>query len=167
VDLHSTEIPAIIQLVTFFYPWSLLVNDYLLPFPDMLTDSVAISDPFHLLRRSRDRLIRTTLSMGLGHGGSLCSIERVQQIGFLSPIVFLQSRVSKMHDSLPLGLFSPRTLTVILRDNLQTEFMLAPSCLLTVVLTLSTMSRRLRVDLLDPVYIAPSKFATPSIPLFP
>jgi hypothetical protein len=54
-----------------------------------------------------------------------------------------------MHDSLPLELFSTRTLALILRDNLQTEFMLVPWCLLAAELTLSTMSTRIRVDLLE------------------
>jgi hypothetical protein len=63
--------------------------------------------------------------------------------------MFLQSRVNKMHDSLHLEQFSPRTLTVILRDNLQTEFMLAPWCVLAAALTLSTISTRTRVDLLE------------------
>jgi hypothetical protein len=133
----------------FFRSWSLHVNDRLLLFPDMLIDSVIISDPLHLLKRICYRLIRTTLLMGLEHEELLFSIKRFQPIGFLSPIVFLQSRVSKMHDSLPLELFSPETLTVILRDHLQTEFMLAPWCLLTAALTLSTISTRTPVDLLE------------------
>jgi hypothetical protein len=115
----------------------------------MLIDAVVISDPLPLLKRICDQLIRTPLSMGLGHKELLFSIEGIQQTGFLSPIVFLQSRVSKMHDSLPLELFSPRTLAVILRDNLQTEYMLAPWCLLTVALTLSSINTRTRVDLLE------------------
>jgi hypothetical protein len=64
--------------------------------------------------------------MGLGHEELLFPIKRIQQAGFLSPIMFLQSRVSKVHDSLPLELISPSALTVILWDNLQTEFVLAP-----------------------------------------
>jgi hypothetical protein len=94
-----------------FHSWSLRVNDRLLLFPDMLIDFVVISDPFHLLKRIRHRLTRTTLSMGLGHEKLLFSIERIQQTGFLSPIVFLQSQVSKMHDSLPLELFSLQDLS--------------------------------------------------------
>jgi hypothetical protein len=72
----------------FFRSWSLHVNDRLLLFPDMLIDSIAISYPLHLLKAVRYRLIRTTLSMGLGHEELLFSIERIQQTRFLSPILF-------------------------------------------------------------------------------
>jgi hypothetical protein len=41
----------------FFPLWSLHVNDRLLLFPDMLIDSVIISDSLHLLKRIRFRLM--------------------------------------------------------------------------------------------------------------
>jgi hypothetical protein len=125
------------------------VNNRFLLFPDTLIDPIVISDPLHLLKRIRSRLIRTPLLMGLGHEELLFSIERIQQTGLLSPIAFVQSLVSKMHDPLPLELLSPRTLAVILRDNLQTELVLAPWCLLTAALTLLAISMRTRVDLLE------------------
>jgi hypothetical protein len=48
------------------------------------------------------------------------SIDRIREGNFLSPIVFHDSRESMMHDSLPLELFSPKTLSYILYpDNIQ------------------------------------------------
>jgi hypothetical protein len=72
----------------FFCSWSLHVNDRLLLFPDMLIDSVVISDSLHLLKRIYYGLIRTTLSMGLGHKELVFSIERVHQTGFCHQLCF-------------------------------------------------------------------------------
>jgi hypothetical protein len=73
---------------SFFRSWSLHVNDRLLLFRDMLIDSVVISDPLHLLKRIRYRLIRTTLLTGLGHEELLFSIERIQQTYFCHQLYF-------------------------------------------------------------------------------
>jgi hypothetical protein len=54
----------------------------------MLIDSGVISDLLHLLKGIPYRLIRTTLSMGLGHEELSFSIERIQQTGFVTNWAF-------------------------------------------------------------------------------
>jgi hypothetical protein len=108
-----------------------------------------ISDPLHLLKRIRYRWASKNFSMRLGHERVFFSTDRIRKVGFLSLIVFLESQASKMHDSLPVQLFSPMTFSIILPDNMHPEFAMTPWCLLTAALTLPGISTRTRGDLLE------------------
>jgi hypothetical protein len=70
---------------------------------------------------------------------------------FLSPIIFHDSRESKMHDSLPPELLSPKTLSYILcpDNHLSGVIMIVPWCLLVTALTLLEISTQTRSELLD------------------
>jgi hypothetical protein len=129
--------------------WIRRMSDRSDSIPDMPVRPVVICDPLHLLKRIRYRWVTSTFSIGFGTERVLFSTRRIKNAGFLSPIVFLQSRVSKMHDALPVQLFSPLTLSLIFRDNLSSEFIMAPWCLLTAGLTLSGISTRTRIELLE------------------
>jgi hypothetical protein len=72
-----------------------------------------ISDPLHLLKRIRCRWVSRNFSTGLGQERVFFSTDRIRKVGFLSPIVFLESQASKMHDSFPIHLFFPLTFLVI------------------------------------------------------
>jgi hypothetical protein len=72
----------------------------------------------------------------------------IKDVNILSPIVFHNSRETKMHDSLPLELFSLKTLDYILHNPIAGETMIVPWCLLVLALTLPELSTRARLDLL-------------------
>jgi hypothetical protein len=60
------------------------------------------------------------------------------------------SKVSKMHDSLPFELFSPKTLSHIFfpSNHVVGEIMIVLWCLLVSALTLSGISMQTRIELL-------------------
>jgi hypothetical protein len=107
-----------------------------------------ICDPKHLEKRLRYRLVSAEFSIGFGDDRISFSLARIQGADFLAPIVFDNSRITKMHDSLPLQLFSPVTFSWILETE-GLELVLAPWCLLTAVLTMPEFNTRTRCDFLE------------------
>jgi hypothetical protein len=90
-----------------------------------------------------------TLSIASTHQKVHFSLDDIRGAGIHPPLVFINSRVSKMHDSIPLQLFSPNTLSLILQCGMANQLLMMPWCLLTSSLTLPTLSTRTRADLLE------------------
>jgi hypothetical protein len=63
-----------------------------------------LCDPKHLEKRVRYRLVCGEFWVGIGTGpvDILFSLERIEKSGVLPPIVFDKSRITKMHDVLPI-----------------------------------------------------------------
>jgi hypothetical protein len=79
-------------------------------------------------------------------------LSKIQQAGFLSDIVFDNSKITKMHDAFPHYLFSPMTLTFILSRECTPELVFSPWCLLTAALILVGFNTKTRCDLLETGY---------------
>jgi hypothetical protein len=108
-----------------------------------------ICDPKHLCKRLRYRFVSARFSIGFGDQPPiLFSLDRIQTAGFLAPVVFDNSRITKMYDSLPLQLFSPVTFMWILAHP-GPELVLTPWCLLTAALTVPAFTTKTRCDLLE------------------
>jgi hypothetical protein len=128
------------------------MRDNMPSFPLLIRDPghpPIISNPLHLLKRIRCRWVSRNLSMGSGQELVFFSTDRIRKVGFLSPVVFLESQASQMHDTLPIQLFSPLIFSILLRNNICPEFAMTPWRLLTGALTLSGISTRTRVDPLE------------------
>jgi hypothetical protein len=110
---------------------------------------LVICDPLHLLKRIRYRFVRDDFSVICPEDGFSFTLAAIAQADFLSPVVFTNSRESKMHDSLPLELFSARTLVYLLENEVVGETMMIPWCLLVVVLTFRDLTTRQRIELLE------------------
>jgi hypothetical protein len=66
-----------------------------------------ICDHKHLVKRIRYRFMSSSqFSIGFGTEERFFSLSRIQQAGFLPDIVFDNSQITKIHDLLPLYLFS-------------------------------------------------------------
>jgi hypothetical protein len=114
-----------------------------------IPDCAAICDPLDLLKRIRYRWVLGALSIGVGPDDpTTFSLENIQGWRILSPVVFLNSHITKMHDSLPLRLFSPATFKQVLERGPSPEHVLAPWCLLVTALTLVDITVTTRIDLL-------------------
>jgi hypothetical protein len=78
------------------------------------TDHLVSGDPLHIKKRIRYRWVGFTFRMGYGSEENISfSLERIQMTQILSPTVFSNAACIKMHDSLPLRLFSPLILAMI------------------------------------------------------
>jgi hypothetical protein len=101
------------------------------------------------MKRIRYRWVCFTFSTSFGSEEDIMlSLESIQSVGILLPAVVLTILITKMHDSLPLQLFSRLTLATIVERGLGTEIVIAPWCLLRAALTLPDISTSTRVDLL-------------------
>jgi hypothetical protein len=109
-----------------------------------------ISDPLHLLKRVR-YLWATAVTFCIASRAVkiVFNLDNVQHANIVSPLVFVNSPVSKMHDSLPLQLFSPRVLARILTYCIERELLMVPWGLLVWALAIPRLSRASRTDLLE------------------
>jgi hypothetical protein len=131
-------------------PVVLTPNMNTIAFPDQVLDGLyaIICDPNHLEKRLRYRFVSACFSIGFGTECIIFSLDAIEAAGFLAPVVFDNSRITKMHDSLPLQLFSPVTFNWILHHP-GPELVLAPWCLMTAALTLPEFNTKTRCDLLE------------------
>jgi hypothetical protein len=67
---------------------------------------VVISDPLHLLKRIRYRLLSADFRIGVNGHERDFAISAIQIMAQIPQVIFDNSRMTKMHDSLPLHLFS-------------------------------------------------------------
>jgi hypothetical protein len=109
---------------------------------------LVICDPLHLLKRIRYRLLKISKVISGKSRIDFC-IDRIKAGRFLSPIVFDNSQETKMHDSLPLELFSAKTLAYILHECLAGEGMMIPWCLLVIALTMPDLSTETRTQTVE------------------
>jgi hypothetical protein len=109
---------------------------------------VIICDPLHLMTRIRSRWVPSPLSIDFGADFRLSfSTEMIQSWNILPPVVFLNSRITTMHDSFPPRLFSPLAFAKILVGPWPNGTVPTPWFMLTSPLTLtgdSTASHRRR-----------------------
>jgi hypothetical protein len=68
--------------------------------------SIVISDPLHLLKRIRYRLVSADFRIGVNGDERDFAISAIQIIAQSPQVVFDNSRTTKMHNSLPLHFFS-------------------------------------------------------------
>jgi hypothetical protein len=102
------------------------------------------------MKRIRYWWMPSTFSIGFGSEEDVMfSLASIQNADILSLAVFLNTLIIKMHDSLPLQLFSSSTLATIFERGLRTEIVMARWCLLRAALTLPDISTSTRVDLLE------------------
>jgi hypothetical protein len=76
-------------------------------------------------------------------------MDRIQKASICSPVVFLNSGITKMQDSLPLELFSPKVFAQALSQCPCNDIVMASWCLLTSALTLATISTKTCLNLLE------------------
>jgi hypothetical protein len=126
-------------------------------FPDTW---VMISDPLHLLKRIRYRFV-IGFHIDSTEERITFSIDQIRSAGHLSPILFDDSRASKMHDSLPLEMFSYRTLKWVAHDGDGAEIMIVRWRILVVALTFHDLSTRTCVELLEIGFWMLCRYANP------
>ena len=72
-----------------------------------------VSDPLHLLKRARYRILSNNLSQDFYNPSKIIDIQKTKQLFDLPSIVYSNSKITKMHDSLPLMLFDLKNLLLL------------------------------------------------------
>lgn len=113
-----------------------------------------ISDPLHIFKRVRYRLLKIRSGIAILSGFSTDSpkidLAAIQQTLKLAPVVFLDAQMTKMHDSLPIALFSTRSLQQLIKsDNYPAILYFFPWVLFLAALSNTNLSANIRYDLLE------------------
>lgn len=110
-----------------------------------------ISDPLHLLKRARYRLLSSSVHSSFENlSESLISLDRLREELNLPSVVFSQEKYTKMHDSLATQLFSLRNLNILIKKkNLNALAYFLPMCLLSASLSEKEMTVDERFSLLQ------------------
>ena len=110
-----------------------------------------ISDPLHLLKRARYRLLSSSVHSNFENlSESLISLERLREELNLPSVVFSTEKYTKMHDSLATQLFSLRSLDILIKKkNLNALAYFLPMCLLSASLSEKEMTVDERFSLLQ------------------
>lgn len=113
-----------------------------------------ISDPLHLLKRARYRLLKigngTSMICGFSMDSAVIDLNLIQEYLDLPPVVFSDNQLTKMHDSLPITLFSMRSLFILVsKDYYPGVLYFLPWVLLTASLSNEVLECNVRYDLLE------------------
>jgi len=129
---------------------SKVTNDYNFVNFSEISSLGVISDPLHLLKRGRYRLLSNDIALGFTERCSRLNVSRARELLNLPSIIFSNQRITKMHDSLPLKLFDLRSLLLLFAEQ---EYELAayfiPFTLLSTALAEKYLSNGERVSLLQ------------------
>jgi hypothetical protein len=96
---------------------------------------VVISDPKHLLKGIRYRRVEEKFSVGTPGNSFFFSLARIRDAKFLSRVEFISSHEGKIHDSLSLSSFSPKTLVYIRTNDVDGEIVMVAWSGLVAILT--------------------------------
>lgn len=117
----------------------------------LITGRSIVSDPLHLLKRGRYRLLSCRVHAGFENTtDSLISVDALSEQLHLPSVVFSDEKFTKMHDKLATRLFSLETLVSLMeRRNITSLTYFLPLCLLTVALEESNLMVEERILFLE------------------
>lgn len=111
-----------------------------------------ICDPLHLLKRLRYRLLSgKVFTSGFDGDGPIFDSNKLQQTRYfpdLPDVVFLNDHTTKMHDSLPLALFTTNVFLQALKIDSVLAAYLLPGVILNTALSNPNLTRQERIELL-------------------
>jgi hypothetical protein len=114
---------------------------------------LVISDPLDILKRIRYRFLSGRLRIAVGNDQTEFHIDDVRDKLPLPPIVFNNSGITKIHDSLALELFSQASFHQIFHDRLpQALFTFFPWFLMVSSLTNRNFPARTRCDISETAF---------------
>ena len=114
-----------------------------------ISQRMIVSDPLHLLKRARYRLLASNVHVGLTNGSGVIRVERLRELLNLPSKVFSNEKFTKMHDDLPIALFSFETLVTLWEHEPTYLSYFLPFSLLNIGLSEEALSLEERVNLFE------------------
>ena len=114
-----------------------------------VTGKLIISDPLHLLKRARYRLLATNIHIGLTEASEWIDIDVLRSILSLPSKTFSNQKFTKMHDDLAVSLFSMGSLAEIYKGKVEYAAYFLPFCLLNAALSESGLTVEERINFLE------------------
>ena len=114
-----------------------------------IASRVIVSDPLHVLKRARYRLLGSQVHCGLNSNTGEISVSRLAEILRLPSKVFCNQKFTKMHDDLPVMLFSLETLVTLAKEEPSYLTYFLPFCLMNAGLTEDALSLEERINFFE------------------
>lgn len=95
---------------------------------------LVVSDPLHLLKRARYRMLAAETSLGLTEGSEIIRADTLREVLTLPSKVFSNHKFTKMHDDLPVSMFSLSSLIELYEKQPCYTAYFLPFCLLNAAL---------------------------------
>lgn len=114
-----------------------------------ISSRMIVSDPLHILKRARYRLLASKVHVGLTNSSQVIQIDRLEALLNLPSKVFSNERFTKMHDDLPIALFSFETLVTLWEHEPVYLPYFLPFCLLNIGLNEDALSLEERINLFE------------------
>ena len=115
-----------------------------------LNQLLMISDPLHLLKRARYRILSSNVHLGITPNTDILNIEELKEIFKYPSLVYDNSKVTKMHDSLATQIFSFNSLKKQIehkKSNYLSFFL--PLCLMNIAISEKELTTLERINLLE------------------
>ena len=135
-----------------------------------ISSRLIVSDPLHILKRARYRLLGSDVHIGLTNSTQLIDVERLQSLLNLPSKVFSSQKFTKMHDDLPVMLFSFESLMVLAESEPGYLAYFLPFCLFNIGLSEKGLSLEERINFFEVAfyyvlaYLGELKVARPMLP---
>lgn len=112
-------------------------------------NKLIVSDPLHLLKRARYRMLGTDTHLGLVESCDTIRVDTLRRVLTLPSKIFSEHKFTKMHDDLPVSLFSLSSLVELYeRQSCYVAYFL-PFCLLNAAIAEKDLLLEERVNFLE------------------
>ena len=110
--------------------------------------NLVISDPLHLLKRARYRLLSSNVHSGITNNSKILEVSKMKEIFQYPSIIYSKSIVTKMHDSLAIQLFSFNSIKDIIESG-NSEYLsyFIPLCFMNIAISEKNLNTVERINI--------------------
>lgn len=131
------------------YSSSVRYNATFQDFSVISKELLVVSDPLHILKRARYRLLASDVHLGLTNSSKVINVSVLREILPLPSKTFSNQPFTKMHDDLATSLFSLSSLVELYRKEPDYMAYFLPFCLLDAAISEEGLSVEERVNFLE------------------
>ena len=114
-----------------------------------ISPKLVISDPLHLLKRARYRILGSEVHLGLTNSSKMLDVNVLREILSVPSKVFANQAFTKMHDELAISMFSLRSLVELYENQSDYVAYFLPFCLMSAAISEKNLSVEERVSFLE------------------
>lgn len=110
---------------------------------------LVISDPLHVLKRARYRLLGSVVHLGITNSSEIVDVNVLRGVLSLPSMTFSNQPFTKMHDDLAVSLFSLSSLTELYEKKREYVAYFLPFCLLNAAISEKDLTQEERINFLE------------------
>ena len=114
-----------------------------------ISSLLVISDPLHILKRARYRLLGSVVHLGITNSSEIVDVNVLRELLSLPSMTFSNQPFTKMHDDLAVSLFSLSSLVELYEKKKEYVAYFLPFCLLNAAISEKALTQEERINLLE------------------